>query len=199
MKRDELTALADELRLLVDEYDTQNSDWSFRKAVIHGVIDRLASRQTEPVAWPKRPFAFAVKRAPENGMDEWRLFMDEGEAREEAAQLDGDYEGLYRVGDRRSVITAPPATDAVREACCYAERLATVLWSKHFKNSVPEWKPLSDDLFGLLTQIDNMTTALTTSAAPTNNRQIFENIIASLHYDGRDIESLTVAELRRAL
>jgi hypothetical protein len=52
----------------------------------------------------KRPFAFAVRRAPENGPDEWRLFRDEGEAREAAEQLDGDYEALYRVGDRRSTI-----------------------------------------------------------------------------------------------
>lgn len=52
----------------------------------------------------KRPFAFAVRRAPENGADEWRLFRDEGEALEAAEQLDGDYEGLYRVGDRRSAL-----------------------------------------------------------------------------------------------
>lgn len=51
----------------------------------------------------KRPFAFAVRRAPENGPDEWRLFRDEAEAREAADQLGGDYEGLYRVGDRRGV------------------------------------------------------------------------------------------------
>ena len=53
---------------------------------------------------PKRPFAFAVKRAPENGEDQWRLFMSEADARAEAEQLDGDYEGLYRVGDRRSAV-----------------------------------------------------------------------------------------------
>jgi len=41
------------------------------------------------VELPKRPFAFAVQRAPENGPDQWRLFLDEG---------------LYRVGDRRSAI-----------------------------------------------------------------------------------------------
>jgi hypothetical protein len=54
---------------------------------------------------PKRPFAFAVRRAPENGPDQWRLFMDEGEARAEAEQLDGDYEALFKVGDRRSAVT----------------------------------------------------------------------------------------------
>lgn len=57
-----------------------------------------------------RPFAFAVQRAPENGPDQWRLFMDEGEARTEALQLDGDYEALFRVGDRRSAIEAIAAT-----------------------------------------------------------------------------------------
>lgn len=65
----------------------------------------------------KRPFAFAVRRAPDNGPDQWRLFMDEGEARAEAEQLDGDYEALFRVGDRRSAIAAlqaPADSDAVR-------------------------------------------------------------------------------------
>jgi len=75
---------------------------------------------------PKRPFAFAVRRAPENGPDQWRLFMDEGEARAEAEQLDGDYEALFRVGDRRSAIAAlqaPAHSDAVREAL---ERIKTI-------------------------------------------------------------------------
>jgi len=42
----------------------------------------------------------------------------------------------------------------------YAERLATSLWEKHWKDDAPHWKPLSGDLIGILTQIDNMTVGL---------------------------------------
>jgi len=72
--------------------------------VIDAILETLRAIPQEPVA--KRPFVFAVRRAPENGPDQWRLFMDEEDAREAANQLDGDYEGLYRVGDRRSAIAA---------------------------------------------------------------------------------------------
>jgi hypothetical protein len=33
------------------------------------------------------------------------------------------------------------------------------MWRKHYKDVAPDWKPL-DDLIGVLTQIDNMTTGL---------------------------------------
>ncbi len=55
--------------------------------------DLQSSSETD-VTLPKRPFAFAVRRAPDNGPDQWRSAM----------QLDGDYEALYRVGDRRSAM-----------------------------------------------------------------------------------------------
>jgi hypothetical protein len=41
----------------------------------------------------------------------------------------------------------------------YASRLATHLWEKHYKDAAPQWKPF-DDLLGVLTQIDNMTSGL---------------------------------------
>src|SRR5882757_4724788 len=71
----------------------------------HGAAWRYKWAEIQPTEHdhPKRPFAFAVKRAPENGADQWRLFLDEGAARAAAEQLDGEYEGLYRVEDRRSV------------------------------------------------------------------------------------------------
>jgi len=71
---------------------------------LHRAKAALRAIPQAPVA--KRPFAFAVRRAPENGPDQWRLFMDEEDAREAANQLDGDYEELYRVDDRRSAIAA---------------------------------------------------------------------------------------------
>ena len=47
----------------------------------------------------------------------------------------------------------------LREARGYAERLARSLQEKHYPDG-PKWEPLPD-LLGLLTQIDNMTSALT--------------------------------------
>lgn len=53
----------------------------------------------------------------------------------------------------------------VREAKQYALKLAWALHNKHFP-AVSGWKPL-DDLLGILTQIDNMTSALSTAPEPT--------------------------------
>lgn len=49
------------------------------------------------------------------------------------------------------------------EATRYAENLAVAL-SRHFPHA-SQWKPLTGDLVGLLTQIDNMTTGLSPSCA----------------------------------
>jgi len=49
----------------------------------------------------------------------------------------------------------------------YASRLATWIWEKHYKNESPHWKPLND-LLGVLTQIDNMTTGLVRSQPETD-------------------------------
>lgn len=45
-----------------------------------------------------------------------------------------------------------------QKATLYAESLAVAL-SRHFPH-VPQWRPFTGDLIGLLTQIDNMTTGL---------------------------------------
>lgn len=47
----------------------------------------------------------------------------------------------------------------------YASRLAVALWEQHYKDVAQQWKPL-DDLMGVLTQIDNMTSGLTRLAQP---------------------------------
>jgi hypothetical protein len=63
----------------------------------------------------------------------------------------------------RHHLTQPAqAVDARAEA--YAERLARALWAKHYADDAPQWEPLTGDLMGLLSQIDNMTTGLTTRA-----------------------------------
>jgi hypothetical protein len=48
---------------------------------------------------------------------------------------------------------------ATEDALGYAQRLATILWEKHWKADAPEWKPLPD-LVGVLTQIDNAVAGL---------------------------------------
>lgn len=50
-------------------------------------------------------------------------------------------------------VTAP-------DALGYATRLAESMWRKHYQQDAPNWQPF-DDLMGVLTQIDNMTTGLT--------------------------------------
>ena len=46
----------------------------------------------------------------------------------------------------------------------YAQRLATGLWEKHWRDSAPQWKVL-DDMLGVLTQIDKMVCGLSRSPA----------------------------------
>lgn len=46
----------------------------------------------------------------------------------------------------------------------FATRLAESLWEKHWKADAPDWKPLPD-LFGVLTQISNMTAGMTRKAS----------------------------------
>jgi hypothetical protein len=41
----------------------------------------------------------------------------------------------------------------------YAKDIAIHLWEEHYQDDAPEWEPL-DDLMGVLSQIDNMTTTL---------------------------------------
>lgn len=49
--------------------------------------------------------------------------------------------------------------EAVTDELAYATRLLCSLMEKHFPDRSPEWKPLPD-LYGVLTQIDNLSTAL---------------------------------------
>lgn len=66
--------------------------------------------------------------------------------------------------DTRIMIHAADRLSSVLEAAGYAERLAVALWEKHYKQINPHWKPLSGDLIGILTQIDNMTVGLSRAA-----------------------------------
>jgi len=74
---------------------------------------------------------------------------------------------LRQVGGREldRVLVREEAADEIerlleeqQKATLYAESLAVAL-SRHFPH-VPQWRPFTGDLIGLLTQIDNMTTGL---------------------------------------
>ena len=70
--------------------------------------------------------------------------------------------------DRQEVLRAQAALRerlAQPDAYGYASRLAVAIWEQHYKDVAPQWKPL-DDLLGVLTQIDNMTSGLTRLAQP---------------------------------
>lgn len=70
----------------------------------------------------------------------------------------------------REALAAQPPAAPVEDALGYAQRLATILWEKHYKTDAPEWKPLPD-VVGVLTQIDNMTSGLQRSSAGTSEVQ----------------------------
>jgi hypothetical protein len=65
----------------------------------------------------------------------------------------------------QTTITALRERLAQPNAYGYASRLAVAIWEQHYKDVAPQWKPL-DDLLGVLTQIDNMTSGLTRLAQP---------------------------------
>ncbi len=68
----------------------------------------------------------------------------------------------------KPLYTTPPA--AQPDGYGYALRLAVAIWEQHYKDVAPQWKPL-DDLMGVLTQIDNMTSGLVSPPAPKREWQ----------------------------
>jgi hypothetical protein len=74
-------------------------------------------------------------------------------------ECDAPPELLRRIDAR---LAAPASAEQSRELD-YATTLARSLWEKHYQQRAPDWKPLPD-LFGVLTQIDNMTCRLVRAA-----------------------------------
>jgi hypothetical protein len=72
-------------------------------------------------------------------------------------------------------------TREIDEAHKYAERLATLLCEKHFKEVAPHWKPLPDTV-GIITQIDNMTCGIEEKAEARGYRRGVED--AAKQIDG---------------
>jgi len=81
-----------------------------------------------------------------------------------------------------ALVAAHEAED--NKALDYAVRLAASLSKKHFPE-VPQWRPL-DNIIGVLTQIDNMTCALSRAAALQERVRLLE---ATLTKCADDLES----------
>lgn len=77
----------------------------------------------------------------------------------------------------RRILSALEVSDGCKTEHRYALNLATALSEKHFPEN-KDWAPLPD-LLGLLTQIDNMTTAL--SRQPVTVQQAAERLITEIN------------------
>jgi hypothetical protein len=81
--------------------------------------------------------------------------------------------------DRKAVAT-PPAAQQEPDAYGYAKRLAVAIWEQHYKDITPQWKPF-DDLMGVLTQIDNMTSGLTAQRQLQYNKTEMNCFVQNLY------------------
>jgi hypothetical protein len=73
-----------------------------------------------------------------------------------------------------------PAAQQEHDAYGYAKRLAVAIWGQHYRDVAPQWKPF-DDLMGVLTQIDNMTSGLTTQRQPQYNKTEMNCFVQNLY------------------
>jgi hypothetical protein len=74
----------------------------------------------------------------------------------------------------------PPAAQQEHDAYGYAKRLAVAIWEQHYKGVAPKWKPF-DDLMGVLTQIDNMTSGLTAQRQPHYDKTEMNCFVQNLY------------------
>jgi len=70
------------------------------------------------------------------------------------------------------------------DAYGYAKRLAEAIWKAHYKVTAPNWMPLNTVL-GVLTQIDNMTSGLTTPPAAPVQEPVEPEPFGYFQYDIR--------------
>lgn len=95
-----------------------------------------------------------------------------------------------KLGGEGDIHTCTPKPDAYG----YASRLAVAIWEQHYKDVAPQWKPL-DDLMGVLTQIDNMTTGLTRLAQPEQEPVAYDK--TELNCFAQDLYDQTMREGKR--
>jgi hypothetical protein len=79
------------------------------------------------------------------------------------AATPGPWRGLRNAGNPARILALLDEVEALKreqdEALKYATQLATSLANKHWPE-IPQWKPLPD-LYGVISQIDNMSTGMT--------------------------------------
>lgn len=86
----------------------------------------------------------------------------------------------------RALLAAHPGQPEPRAegtALGYAQRLATGLWEKHWRDSAPQWKVL-DDTLGVLTQIDNMVCDLQRTEATDAVRDVLAERRRQIEQEG---------------
>jgi hypothetical protein len=122
------------------------------------------TQQAEPVSAPPKSFRVGYMTGWDDGQRELRE-----KQQAEPVAIPGAIPMAEVAARSRAMPERAAALEAARErqaepvALNYARQLAESIWNKHY-NNFPQWKPL-DDLMGVLTQIDNMTTGLTRQQA----------------------------------
>lgn len=120
-----------------------------------------------------------------------------------ASTSDDDDARLWdRIDACREVLAAQPEQSAepvADDTYAYARRLAVYLWAKHYAKDAPEWRPC-DDLYGVLSQIDNMLTGMTRQQPAPSAEPVAKHTYAGLcpdenQPDERDPECPACKEL----
>jgi hypothetical protein len=142
-------------------FPERNEEWRAMAVVtaresVTALRAALAQEQ-EPVAWTDRELELI------DGMIEVQLrhaAQCDAIANRPMAERQKGWD-MERVAVLRKIKSSPPRRETEQEpvAYNYAKHLAEAIWSKHYKDIAPHWKPL-DDLMGVLTQIDNMSAGL---------------------------------------
>ena len=168
------------LRLALEAFGeiawSNNTQWqSDRAKVAITAIKAALEAKDEPVAWM---FEYTDKRV---------------KPKFDSAPHGGNWQPLY---------TNLPTTSLQQpDAYGYARRLADAIWKKHYKSTAPQWEPF-DNLIGVLTQIDNMTSGLTArqeKQEPVAWRWETHNGYAysEQHYEGEDGQPLYTTPQQR--
>lgn len=117
---------------------------------ISELLKALEEAQNDSVEAPERIWAASVT----DSYGEWQTVKDGLPRPVEYVRADKLEELAAALVEKDKEIAA---------ATAYAENLASALHEKYYAE-VSAWRPLSGDLIGLLTQIDNMTSALARNA-----------------------------------
>ena len=131
-------------------------------------LPELAAKVAQQAHWEACPVARGALASSIEQVEALSFSEDRGLVVSEAESMMLVLHELRRlqVLEAQAVEIVARESDAQAEAVTrYAKDLTVSIWRKHFEATAPGWKPL-DDLYGLLSQIDNMTVDLV-RAVPT--------------------------------